>query len=128
MSDDFHRLAHDLGDVAQLPVVGSYVAAAVERTALEVKDAWNEKLYTDGHAKLTGRAITYDMVNAGLSAEIGAKRGSGKQAGIVRLLENGSIHNAPHGYGAAALAEREANFHSRVDSAAVLALRRAGLL
>jgi hypothetical protein len=128
VSDDFHRLAHDLGSAAQLPVVGSYVAAAVERTALEVKDGWNEKLYTDGHAKLTGRAITYDMVGAGLSAEIGAKRGSGKQAGIVRLLENGSIHNAPHGYGAAALAEREANFESRVESAAVLSLRRAGLL
>jgi hypothetical protein len=127
VSDDFHRLAHDLGSAAQLPVVGSYVAAAVERTALEVKDGWNEKLYTDGHAKHTGRAITYDMVGAGLSAEIGAKRGSGS-----RRASSGSSRTAPSTtlprVRRRRLAEREANFESRVESAAVLSLRRAGLL
>src|SRR4051794_27426017 len=102
VSDDFHRLVHDLGSAAQLPIVGNYVAAAVERTALEVKDGWNGKLFTDGHAKLTGRSITYDMVGAGLSAEIGAVRGRGKQAGGGRPPAKGPLHKPPPRYGAPA--------------------------
>lgn len=138
---DLTRLTADLGKVG--PGVVPNVEKALERTARNVKDAWNDKLYTEGHAKLTGRSISYDVGvarsfhlfaldeggydAAALVAEVGAKTGSGRQAGIVRLLENGSVHNAPHGYGSGALAENESDFERGIDAALRDAERAAGL-
>jgi hypothetical protein len=141
---EFQALRRDLGSLERPTRKGA--RQAIERTARNVKDAWNEKLYTEGHASLTGRAITYDVGegdflhsflavdeesirSSELVAEIGAKTGSGKQAGVVRLLENGAPARgtAPHGYGAAALQENEADFEHGLDQAVADALRGAGL-
>jgi hypothetical protein len=137
------RLALDLGMLSS-PLVVEAVTKAVEHSAAGVKKAWNGKLYRDGHADRTGRSITFDVGvarqfslfqtdafsgpdEAAIVAEIGPKRGSGKQAGIVRLLENGSVHNAPHGYGAAALQENEADYEARIGFAIWAAEKAAGL-
>lgn len=136
-------LARDLGKLSS-PLVVENVTKAVEQHAARVKNAWNGKLYREGHADRTGRSITADVGvarqfdlwqtdalhgndAATIVAEIGPKRGSGKQAGIVRLLENGSAHNPPHGYGAAALFESEGDFDVALDFAIWAAEREAGL-
>lgn len=109
-----NRLAKDLGALAL--EAQPNVLQAVNHTALAIKDAWNSKLYTEGSARRTGGAITYTVTEGvdGIGADIGAVRGSGRQAGVVRLLENGSVHNPPHGYGSAALGESEADFEARI--------------
>jgi hypothetical protein len=142
----FTELARDLGRISS-PQVRRNVEKAAEVSARNVKDGWNGKLYNEGHAKLTGRSISYDVgtafdlglgtsmqdaVEAGsgaaaVIAEIGPRRGSGKQAGVVLLLENGSVHNPPHGYGAAALAEEETGFEQGIDLALQSVEREAGL-
>lgn len=124
---DLSRLTAQLADVP----TGSEknFRSAAEVTSRRVKDAWNGKLYSEGHAARTGRAITYDITVArdAVTADIGAVRGSGRQAGVVRLLENGSIHNGAHGYGAAALHENEDDFQHGVQLAIDAALKQAGL-
>lgn len=136
------QLARDLGRLDSEGTAEN-VLKAVEHSARRVKDRWNGKLYREGHASLTGRAISYDVggaadvrafatdaedtVNPGdITAVIGAKRGQGKQAGVVRLLENGSVNNPPHGYGAASIQEEEADFAAGIDFAIAAAERAAG--
>ena len=127
----------DLSDLTRLAAAISEVPAAAtknlrqatEVTSRKVKDAWNGKLYSEGHAARTGRAITYDITVSrdSVEGEIGAVRGSGRQAGIVRLLENGSVHNGAHGYGAGALHENESDFEHGIETAIDDAMNRAGL-
>jgi hypothetical protein len=137
------KLAADLGSLDSRGTVEA-VTTAMTVTAHRVKDAWNGRLYRDGHARRTGRAISYDVGAAhsfslfaldeggandaaAIIAEIGAKSGGGRQAGVVRLLENGSAHNAPHGYGTAALHENEADFEHGLSLALTAVERAAGL-
>lgn len=140
---ELSELARDLGNLSS-PQVVEAVEKAVGHSALGVKNAWNASLYTEGHARLTGRSISYDVgtgqgmrlfaIDPGdtagpgtIVAEIGPKGGQGKQAGVVRLLENGSVHNAPHGYGSAAIQENEADFEETIAFAIWAAEREAGL-
>jgi hypothetical protein len=128
---DFQTLSADIGKT--LPRGSKNFQKALQVTARHVKDDWNGKLYSEGHARRTGRAISYDVGGfsgpwaAHLEAEIGAVRGSGRQAGIVRLIENGSIHNGAHGYGAAALQANQGDFEHGIELAIDDALRAAGL-
>ena len=115
---EIQRLSHDLGRASR--AAQRSIRRAVQTTADEVKAAWNNGLYSSGHAKLTGRAITYETTERprhGVDAEIGAVRGQGRQAGVVRLLENGSVHNAPHGAGGRALEAAEPRFLDRLNTA-----------
>lgn len=140
---DLSVLARDLGALGS-PQYAENLMPAMRGTAGLVKNTWNGKLYGGGSAaSLTGRSISYDVgvahdfdlfatdvgdvKSSTLIAEIGPRRGSGKQAGVVRLLENGSIHNAPHGYGAAALAEHEGDFESALAFAEAAAAGRYNL-
>lgn len=128
---EFSALAADIG--AAIPGGKKKFQQALTVTARRVKDDWNDKLYSEGHAKRTGRAITYDLTEfegfgaSVIEAEIGAVRGSGRQAGVVRLLENGSIHNGAHGYGAAALQANQGDFEHGIETAIDDAMNRAGL-
>lgn len=123
----FDQLAAEIGKVDD--GAQKQLRQAVEVNSRKVKDAWNSKLYTEGHAARTGRAITYDITvtRDEIAADIGAKRGSGRQAGIVRLLENGSVKNGAHGYGAAALHENERDLEQGVTKALDDAFKQAGL-
>lgn len=134
MSDSFSieaqglsRLAVDLGALAI--EAHHSVRKATEHTADGVAKGWNSRLYTDGHAKLTGKAVDYTITEGvlGVAADIGARRGSGRQAGIVRLIENGSVHNAPHGAGAAALEEAIPHFEAQLGLALSDGLKDHGL-
>lgn len=136
------QLVSDLGSLGS-PEFARNLEPAVGSTAGLVKSTWNGKLYTEGHADRTGRSISYDVgvahefalfaldegdvTSSTILAEIGPKTGSGKQAGIVRLLENGSVHNAPHGYGAASLHEHEGDFETAIAFAEAAAAGRFGL-
>lgn len=126
------RLTADLGELTNTHLPRE-ARRAVTVTARRVKDGWNGRLYTEGHASRTGRAVTYDLSDfegfgaTVIEAEIGPPTGIGRQAGVVRLLENGSVHNAPHGYGTAALHEQEGDFEHGLDVAARNAERAAGL-
>lgn len=142
--NDFTRLARDLGRLAG-PEIVEAAQAALGTSAAAVADGWDQKLYREGHADKTGRrSVTFDVGvartfhlwqtdilsgsdAATLVAEIGPRRGNHKQAGIVRLLENGSINNAPHGYGAGALQEHEAGYEAALDAAVHAVERKAGL-
>jgi hypothetical protein len=144
MSVDFNtsqlsQLAQDLGRLGS-PEFAENLLPAMKSTAALVKATWNAKLYTEGHADRTGNAITYDVgvgdhsfdlfatevgdARSTILAEIGARTGSGRQAGVVRLLENGSVHNAPHGYGAASLHEHESDFEAALAFAEAAAAGR----
>lgn len=145
---EFTELARDLGKVGS-PELRRNVERVVEHSAGSVKDRWNGKLYSEGHAKLTGRSISYDVgtafdlgigtslqdqLDAGsgaaaIVAEIGPRKGNHRQAGVVVLLENGAPAQnlAPHGYGAASLAEEEADFEARLAFAEWAAAKEAGL-
>lgn len=143
---ELSELARDLGKLAGPDTIAN-VEKAVEVTARRVKDAWNGSLYREGHAKKTGRSISYDIGTARslglttsvlgggplssdrgtITADIGPRHGGNRQAGIVRLLENGSAHNAPHGYGAGALQANEADFERGLDLALQTVERGAGL-
>jgi hypothetical protein len=135
---EFGDLIGHLGDAAD--GAQENLRAAIEVTARNVKDSWNQSLYSDGHAKRTSRAIDYDIEISAASrlsgislggdqivADIGARRGSGKQAGVVRLLENGSVNNPAAGYGNAALNEHTPNFEEHVARALNDAANGAGL-
>lgn len=130
-SSDLSRLAADLGRVPGL--AKRPLRAAITVSARNVKDAWNGRLYSAGHADRTRGSIDYDVTaleGFGVTeyqAEIGARRGTGRQAGVVLLLEYGSAHNAPHGYGAAALQQTEADFEHGLSLALQAAEREAGL-
>lgn len=121
------RLAADLAKVPG--ATDRTVPVALERTARRVKDDWNDALYRDGHANRTGRSISYDLLISRHEfwAEIGAVRGSGKQAYITRLLEYGSAHNPPHGGGSGALDKNTEDFVQGIQKAAADALKAAGL-
>lgn len=122
------RLAADL---AKVPFASEKtIPKALAVTARHIKDDWNDNLYRDGHANRTGRSITYDLSHpsrAEFEAEIGAVRGSGKQAYITRLLEYGSAHNPPHGGGSGALDKNTEDFVQGIQKAAADALKAAGL-
>jgi hypothetical protein len=122
-----NKLAADLSKAAGATDVT--VPKAVEVTARKIKDDWNGQLYRDGHASRTGRSITYDLLVARheFQAEIGAVRGSGRQAYITRLLEYGSANNPPHGAGAGALDSNTDDFVNGLQKAADDALKEAGL-
>lgn len=128
---DISRLAADLGAVPAR--AGTFVRQAVEFTARNVKDEWNRQLYDVGHAKLTGHSVTYDVdavAGAGgsaVTADIGPVKGSGRQAGLVLLLEVGSVNNPPHGAGAGALQKNQPDFMRGLGEALRDAERTAGL-
>lgn len=128
---ELDRLATDLG--AQPKEIGKFIPKALAVSARNVKDTWNGKLYNEGSAKLTGHSVTYELKDfAGFGAtvfeaEIGPVRGSGVQAGIDLLLEYGSIHNPPHGAGAAALEATAPDFEKGIDLAVDAALKAHGL-
>lgn len=141
-------LARDLGALGS-GAARHNIERAVEHSARRVKDRWNAKLYTEGHAKLTGKAISYDVGTAfdlglgtslqgaldsgsgaaSIVAEIGPRKGSHRQAGVVVLLENGAPAQnlAPHGYGAASVQEEEPDFEAGIAFALWAAQREANL-
>lgn len=143
---ELSTLARDLGMLSG-PLVVEAAQKAVEQSAARVKAAWNGRLYREGSARRTAGAITYDVGTAHtfdlwqtdavprtggseqgtIIAEIGPKRNRGRQAGVIRLLENGSAHNPPHGYGAASLLESEGDFDAALAFAIWAAEREAGL-
>jgi hypothetical protein len=110
---EMNKLAADLGDAGRRD--GKKIRQAVEVTAFKVKKAWADKLKGEPHLPHAPRSIGYDLLGTALSsksdvtAEIGAETGK-LQAPIVTVIEFGSPHSIPKGYGLAALQENQADF------------------
>lgn len=143
VSGDFSQLRaleQDLGHLGS-PAFAENLMPAMRGVAGAVKADWNAALYGPGSAaSKTGGSVSYDVgvahdfdlfaldeggvTSSTLIAEIGPKKGRGRQAGVVRLLENGSAHNAPHGAGTAALLAHEADFEAAIAFAEAAAAGR----
>jgi hypothetical protein len=123
---ELNQLAADLG--AAPKNIGPYLHQAIETTSRHIKNDWNQRLYKKGHAKLTGHSITYDIeakagVVSQIKSEIGPVKGAGVQAGVVLLLEYGSIRNRPHREGAQALKNNIPDFEKGIADAGKDALK-----
>lgn len=135
------KLAADLGKVPEN--AGRHITSAVEVTARDIKDSWKQKLEGSEYFAATPKSISYDLGTSGQSllrealnsgagelanastAEIGATLGG--QGSLVGILEYGSPHLAPRGYGAAALKESEAKFAERLAKATLEAELELGI-
>lgn len=127
-------LAADLGRVT--PGVVRNARKAVEVTARNIKDSWNENLAGDAGNRLrhTSRSVDYDMDVAsttmfgGLSsieAEIGPNLGRA-QGSMAGWFESGSVDGVPEtSPGERALKANVADFMNGLEMAAADAIRDA---
>lgn len=141
MSIDFDfsemdKLAADLGRVPD--DAGPKIRQAVEVASRHIKDAWAEKLVGSERLEHAHRSITYDIgtnvsflrnaVGSGpvdganqIAAEIGPELGR-TQGPIVGLVEFGTPHLSPRGYGHQSLRENEADFIKGLQIASEIVL------
>lgn len=119
---ELNQLSSDLGETALN--AGPLINSAVQRTSINIKKAWADKLEGTPEMPHAARTITYDITTfqgfgvSVIKSEIGAERGR-KQAPLVTVLEFGAPGNnlAPHGYGSGALQENEADFQRGLEKA-----------
>lgn len=102
------KLAADLS--AAGPKVIPFVRKAVEVTARNVKEAWQEPLKGSGWVPGGPASISYDIT--GGKDEVGAEIGPELtgQGPIVGMLEYGTPTAGPTGFGHAALQKNERDF------------------
>lgn len=126
MSNDFSRLANDLGDVPGN--LQKFARKAVEVSARNVKDAWADRLKGSTYVPAGARTIGYDVKasDGQLDAEIGPQLGR-RQATIVGILETGTPHTGARGFGLAALHDNQGDFVHGLERAIDDALDEAGL-
>jgi hypothetical protein len=98
---EFDRAVAQLG---QLPrAVLPFVRSAVQYNVNLVKQDWRARLSGNEYAPLVPYSITYDTteLSQGITAEIGAEKGTGKQGGVALLLEYGAPRRglSARGYG-----------------------------
>lgn len=125
-AEDLYRLERDLRDAGDEIMPNAAKAVAVSSN--NVKRGWQQKLGGEPHLPHAPRAITYDVTSkrGEIKGEIGAEKGR-SQAPIVVVIESGSPHSAPKGYGAGALADETDGFQQGIEKARDDALRKAGL-
>lgn len=119
---EINALSADFAHAAA--AAGPLINSAVSGTSFKVKKAWAEKLEGTPEMPHAARSITYDIAtfqgfgHSVIKSEIGAERGR-LQAPLVTVLEFGAPGNnlAPHGYGAAALQENDADFQHGLEVA-----------
>ena len=133
-ASELAQLANDLGKVS--PRVVSNARKAVEVTARNIKDSWNQNLGGDAGNSLrhTSRSVDYDMTFAsttmfgGLSsieAEIGPDLGR-VQGAMAGWFESGNVDGVPGTKpGESALKSNEADFLKGLEIAAADAVRDA---
>lgn len=131
--DDLMKLAADL---SKAPAEAwPFVAKALEVTARNVKDSWNDGLggrSSGGRLKHVGRSVDYDVTAAGLGgssrleAEIGPNLGRA-QGSMAGWFEKG-MRNIPATHpGQSALKANEDDFERGLLRAVDDGLRRVGL-
>ena len=105
------RLVVDLRDFPD--VAAKEVDQALEVNARNIKDSWRGKVEGNEHAPLAPYSIDYErtavatFAGSSVDYEIGARKGIGKQGGVVLLLEFGAPKKrlGARGFGLAALSE-----------------------
>lgn len=134
---DFSELTALSADLSQARVranvhTGQKLRQAVEVSARNIRDTWRDKLSGSEHVPGGAYAVTYDM-GAGeslildaltgtqglansIEAEIGPEidRAAGP---LVGMLEYGTPHTPPTGYGHASLQENEDDFQRGIEKA-----------
>lgn len=135
---ELDRLGADVGKVPA--VSGKYLFAAMEGTAVNVRDTARQNATGMAHAPAFPRSITYDIgagysllreaIGGGGADSITAVIGPDKdlpQGDLGNLIEFGSINNPPQGIMHGALQANEADFEREVDRAVDDALKAVGL-
>lgn len=129
---DTHRIdqvAASLGNVPRqtLPKVRS----AVQYNANLVKQTWRSSLAGNRFAPRVPYSITYDTkeLAGGVTAEIGAEKGTGKQGGVALLLEYGAPRQrlGPRGYGMKAMLDNLEDLQDGIRKAIDDGVAAAGL-
>jgi hypothetical protein len=127
------RLAVDLGNYAA--AAGPEIVQALEFNSRLVKDAWRGKVQGNDYAPLAPFSIDYERkgfasaAGSDIEFEIGARKGIGKQGGVVLLLEYGAPRKAlgARGFGVAALQENVDDLEQGIAKALDTAARRVNL-
>lgn len=94
--DEVRELASDMA--MSLTPVKQGVQAAVKRGAVNVKNDAKRDIVSQvgrNHAKHYAGAITFDLMNGGMAAEIGPETGH-KQAFLGKILEFGTATSPAH--------------------------------
>lgn len=135
-ASELAQLANDLGKVS--PRAVSNARKAVEVTARNIKDSWNQNLGGDAGNSLrhTSRSVDYDMKtgvgafaalgvvsNVRIESEIGPNLGR-PQGAMAGWFESGNVDGVPGTKpGESALKSNEADFLKGLELAAADALR-----
>ena len=97
------------------------IHTAVRVNAHHIRDTWRDKVRGNPYAPRAPYSISYEDIskNDDISFEIGPVKGTGRQGGVVLLLEIGAPAKnlAPRGYGAASLAENVEDLVDGIDEA-----------
>jgi hypothetical protein len=127
--DDLFKLAADLGKVSSN--TAPYLGKAIAVTAIKVKEAWRGKVGTGIHPALPS-TIDYTITGVGsrggslIEAEVGFNK-SRSVGALGNISEYGTLFHPARGFGAAALAENEADFERGLELAVDDALKAVGL-
>lgn len=121
---ELSKLAADLGEARASSRAN--LRKAVEVTARNVKDDWQEPLEQSEMIPRGAFTISYDVTSghsstAEIAAEIGPDaRGKGSHwvGGLIGALEYGTPTTPPTGYGHEALRKNEADFVKGIEMAA----------
>jgi hypothetical protein len=122
-ASELDRLSVDLGQYGE--EVAKDVDKALEFNARNIKDAWRDKVQGNEYAPRAPFSIDYERTGvatfAGSSVEyeIGARKGTGKQGGVVLLLEFGAPAKnlGARGSGLAAMSENVADLEKGIAKA-----------
>lgn len=117
--DELFKLGRELRAAAAL--APDEVAKIVKRGAQNIKNDWQRRMRARsqrGHIPHLPKAIGYDVrkTKYGANAVIGPDKNS-SQGPLAHLLEFGSVHNAPHNDGGAALRAEAPNFYREISKA-----------
>jgi hypothetical protein len=132
-TSEIDRLVADLRDYPD--VAAKEVDQALEVNARNIKDSWKGKIEGNEHAPLAPLSIDYErtavatFAGSGVEYEIGARKGIGKQGGVVLLLEYGAPKKrlGARGFGLASLSENVADLESGMGKALDVAGRKTNL-
>jgi hypothetical protein len=134
-TSEIDRLAADLGSVGAL--AGPFINSALQRTALNVKDAARDRVRKRKHFKKAANAIDYEVTvfqgfgASVLKVEIGYDKSKdvGKLGNLVEYGAPNGMHGplTPGGELAASLKENLSDFERGLSKALADAEKKAGL-
>lgn len=88
MADDLRRFAADLRSGGAL--AGVRARPVIFKAAMNIKRQLGDDMRSSGHFKGVARDIDFDILDAGLAAEIGPRSGRGQAGALANIAYFGS--------------------------------------